>query len=268
MSLTVCLVADTLYHPQSGGHHWVYLNWALGLLALGCRVIWLERVTVNDRVPVEKTETGLVALKSRLERFGLAEGLALWCRSGEMPPGAAEGCLDLDAAADADLLLNQKYSLPPEVVGHFRRSALLDIDPGLLQLWISEGQIRPARHDAYFTIGETVGRPGARFPDAGLPWQYTPPCVALDWWPPCPAAKDAPFTTVSHWWMGDHVSAGGEVYSNDKRARGAGGPRVARPGIRGRGVNPSGLPAVRPDLSRGVQLCQALLRPAGERLGQ
>ena len=42
MSLTVCLCADTLGYLAGGGHMWVYLNWALGLRALGCRVVWLE----------------------------------------------------------------------------------------------------------------------------------------------------------------------------------------------------------------------------------
>ena len=38
MSLTVCLSAwNTLTYPKGGGHLWAYLNWALGLRALGCR---------------------------------------------------------------------------------------------------------------------------------------------------------------------------------------------------------------------------------------
>jgi len=44
MSATVCLLANALSYPEGGGHLWVYLNWALGLRALGCQVIWLERV--------------------------------------------------------------------------------------------------------------------------------------------------------------------------------------------------------------------------------
>jgi hypothetical protein len=31
----------TLGYPEGAGHLWVYLNWALSLHALGCRVIWL-----------------------------------------------------------------------------------------------------------------------------------------------------------------------------------------------------------------------------------
>ena len=40
MSVTVCLsTKKTLSYPQGGGHLWVFLNWALGLRALGCEVI-------------------------------------------------------------------------------------------------------------------------------------------------------------------------------------------------------------------------------------
>ena len=45
MSTAVCLApARTIAYPQGGGHLWVYLQWALGLRALGCRVIWLEGI--------------------------------------------------------------------------------------------------------------------------------------------------------------------------------------------------------------------------------
>ena len=217
MSRTICLSAKTLTYPQGGGHLWVYLNWALGLRALGCRVIWLE--AASPATPVAGLQNYVAGLKSRLQRYGLAESVALCSWSDTpLPAGATENCLDLDAAAEADLLLNLQYGVHPEVIARFRRSALLDIDPGLLQVWMSKGQIRVAPHDAYFSIGETVGQPGARFPDLGLPWQYTPPCVALDWWPVRPAGEDAPFTTISHWfgdeWMEDDT---GEVYANDKR---------------------------------------------------
>jgi hypothetical protein len=137
-------------------------------------------------------------------------------RCAEPPLAAA---LDLDAATEADLLLNFRYGTPPEVVGRFRRSILVDIDPGLLQVWMSASQISVARHDLYFSTGETVGRLEAKFPDAGLPWQYTPPCVALDWWPSHQAAGDAPFTTVSHWYMDEWIKdEDGEFYRNDKQS--------------------------------------------------
>jgi hypothetical protein len=41
---TVCFTAKNIYYPKGGGHFWVPLNWELGLLALGCDVIWLEPI--------------------------------------------------------------------------------------------------------------------------------------------------------------------------------------------------------------------------------
>jgi hypothetical protein len=216
MSLTVCLGANTIYYPEGGGHLWVCLNWALGLRELGCQVIWLEQVG-PDR-PLEETQRYVSLLKSRLMPYGLAERVALCAGAQEapLPPETTAGCLDLEVATQADLLLNFNYELAPSVIRRFRRSALVDIDPGLLQIWASREQLRLERHDAYFTIGETVGRRDARFPDLGLQWHYTPPCVSLTWWPPRHTPVDAPFTTVVHWFASSWTTDTTEP--DDKRA--------------------------------------------------
>jgi hypothetical protein len=213
MSTVVCLAANTLEYPEGGGHLWVYLNWALGLRALGCRVIWLE--AVESGTPTPEINRLAASLKSRLERYGLADCLALCAASGEQHHlGTSRALTDFDA----DLLLSLRYDLRPEVVSRFRRSALIDIDPGLLQIWLADGQIDMAEYDIYFTIGETVGRPGARFPDARRRWHYTPPCIALDTWPACPALPGAPFCTISHWYEDEWVEGADGYYRNDKRS--------------------------------------------------
>jgi hypothetical protein len=218
MSITVWLAANTLDYPQGSGHLWVYLNWALGLQALGCQVVWLE--SVDPHTPVHQVQALTFALKQRLEPYGLAHCLALCFRNGEpLPDTVTASCLDLEAAAQADLLLNLAYRIPPQLVERFHRSALLDIDPGLLQIWISKGEISVARHDMYFTTGETVGTPAARFPHCDLQWHYTPPIVFLPTWPPTRADSTAPYTTVSAWWGGEWlVFPRGEIFDNNKRA--------------------------------------------------
>ena len=217
---TVCLhPGGTLGYPQGGGHRWVFLNWALGLRALGCRVIWLE--TVNGKANSERLSRRIAILKEQLAAYGLGDSLALCYEAGKpLPPELADGCLQFDdAAGAADLLLNQRYGAGRALVQRFRRSALLDIDPGLLQVQVSRGWYTVAPHDLYFTIGETVGQPGARFPDLALQWQYTPPAVALDWWSPASPAPDAAFTTVAHWWTGGGIyDTPDEVSQDNKRA--------------------------------------------------
>lgn len=228
MSVTVCLApANTIGYPQGGGHLWVYLNWALSLRALGCRVIWLEGIDLDVRDPAvarrRRWRGGdvrecVVNLQARLGRYGLADAVALYSINGEPLPGdLTHGCLDLDAAATADLLLNLSHALPAPVVQRFHRSAFVDTDPGLFQVWMTTGDICVASHDLYFTIGETVGTPAAHFPDCGLRWHYTPPPVFLPQWPAVRVDPAAPYTTVTHWWGGTFEFEG-TTFSNEKRA--------------------------------------------------
>ncbi|HWP58457.1 MAG TPA: hypothetical protein VNL14_11255 [Candidatus Acidoferrales bacterium] len=218
MSSTVCVApVRTLEYPKGGGHLWEYLNWALGLRALGCKVIWLE--VVPRDAPRGEIESNVAALATRLEPYGLGNCLALYPaepRQASWPQNRE--CLDLDAAAEADLLLDFRYNTPQHVVSRFRRSALLDIDPGLSQAWVSKGRIKLTPHDLYFTTGETVGQPGSGIPDLGLKWIYTRPCVALDWWPPHRPPPDAPFTTVAHWYAGGWLEDDALAHLDDKRS--------------------------------------------------
>jgi hypothetical protein len=215
VSATVWLAARTLDTPSIGGNFWMYLNWALGLRACGCRVVWLE--AVRPETPPTVLAERFQALQRRLHFYEIDGAISLcpWSEQGTIPP-APDGAVPLEAAREADLLLDLAY-LTPSVVQRFRRSALLDIDPGLVQVWVSRGELRLAGYSHYFTLGETVGAPNALFPDCGLPWQYTPPCVALDWWPLLPAPPEAPFTAVSSWFMGDWVADENGGYPNDKR---------------------------------------------------
>jgi hypothetical protein len=119
--------------------------------------------------------------------------------------------------AGADLLLNFHYRIDPDVLARFRRTALVDIDPGLLQLWMSEGQLAVAPHDVYFTTGETVGTDDARFPDCGLPWRHIRPPVSLEHWPAANGNGDGAFTTVSSWWGDEWVVDRHGYYENNKR---------------------------------------------------
>ena len=217
MGCTVCLWANTAHYQDGGGHFWVYMNWALGLRANGCRVLWLERV--DPRRAQSEARPVIAEVKRRLERHGFADALALCSTTGAaLPDWMTREALTLEDARRADLLLNMTYGTEPEVVSAFRRTALVDIDPGVLQKWLVARTFELPRHDAYFSTGETVGRRDARFPDAGLRWLYTPPCVSLDAWHPAVPGGDAAFTTVSHWYEDGWVEGEEGFYRNDKRS--------------------------------------------------
>jgi hypothetical protein len=218
MRETVWLAANTLTYPEGGGHLWAYLNWALGLRQAGCNVVWLEHV--DPALPEAEMERLTVLLKQKLARYGLGDAMALCARDGsELPRNATANLIPLDAAGEADLFLNMAYNnLSSSVLARFRRTLLLDIDPGLLQVWISEGAVSVPRHDLYFTIGETVGKADSLFPSGEYDWIYTAPCVALENWPVLPVPADAPFTTITHWGAQEWLTYGEQSFANDKRA--------------------------------------------------
>ena len=213
--MKVCLQANSLVYPEGGGHLWVYLNWALGFQSIGCQVIWMEAICPTaDRAALQ---ADVNALRAHLEPYGFAQQIAL-CSFTEQPLPASLlfGCLDIDAALTSDLFLNVAYGNATPLIAEFRRSALLDIDPGLLQTWLATGQIAIHPHDVYFTIGETVGQKDALFPDGGLTWLYTPPCVSLDAWGVRRAPPGSAFTTITHWSGEEWVSNGDEYFLNTK----------------------------------------------------
>jgi hypothetical protein len=215
-------VANT---PRIGGHFWVYLQYAHALRQLGCEVFWLERVRC-DRADREASAAISTFLR-RMDRFGLG-GRAILYETDSAGGDGALRFIDVSPTTAetlfrrADLLLNFHYAIDPALLARFRRTALVDIDPGLLQFWISRGQIPMPPHDLYLTIGETVGTPEARFPDCGLAWIRIRPPVCLDLWPFTYDPDCRRFTTVSSWLGGEYVTEGrGEtkrvLYENDKR---------------------------------------------------
>src|SRR5216117_2417841 len=213
---------NVINFAEGGGHFWVYMQYAQALRLLGCDVYWLESFASNGNE--ESDQARLAPLLARMERFGLGRKLVLYPRR---VPGSVEGLpeeytgrnrSDAEAVFErADLLLNFHYSIAPALLARFRRTALVDIDPGLLQFWISRGQLAVPSHDFYFTTGETVGRPGCKIPDSGLPWIPIRPPVCLERWPFTFDPRCDAFTTVSIWDSSDWIVDGSEQYENTKR---------------------------------------------------
>jgi hypothetical protein len=208
--------------PEGGGHWWVYMQYALGLRQLGCEVYWLEGFRTQGNA--DQDAAALATFHARLERHGLGGKSILYLiQPNEAASEAPRRYLDrTQAQAEAiferaDLLLNFHYAINPELLVRFRRTALIDIDPGLLQFWISRRQLTVPRHDLYFTISENVGKPGGKIPDCGLNWIPIRPAVCLEQWPYVFDPRSEALTTISIWDSDDWVVDRDETYENTKR---------------------------------------------------
>ena len=223
MSTIVVSPFNVVNAPGIGGHFWVYVHYVLGLQLQGCEVFWLERF-----LPTADSDADQKRMLHFLEatrEFGLEGKVILY--KEEATPGHFSYLTTSQEAAEAtfrraECLLNFHYSAQAELLAKFSRTALIDIDPGLLQFWAGNGQIQITKHDLYFTTGETVGTPTALFPDCGIDWIHIHPAVCLEHWPYVNAPERGAFTTVSSWWggggSGEFITDGkGLVYENNKR---------------------------------------------------
>src|SRR5439155_8369673 len=203
-------------------HFWVYMQYALGLRRCGCDVYWMERFVRG--ADEGRDAAAMAAFFDRMESFGLG-GRAILISAPEAHSAWTQSVFvgmarrDVDAVIrNADLVLNFHSAVEPELLGRFRRSALVDIDPGLFQFWLSRGQLAVAPHDHYFTTGETVGEASSAIPDCGLSWSHIRPCVSLEDWESMFDPRPGAMTTVSAWSSGDWVKDDVTRYENSKRA--------------------------------------------------
>lgn len=218
----ICLSApNTLKYPD-GGHLWVFLNWALGFRSLGHQIVWLD--VQHLKLTEAQFDAKLATLRARLEPFGLQDAVALAKPDGRPLDREKElPLLPLESVLSCDLLCDHRYDLPHRLVEPFKRSMLIDIDPGQLQTALAGGTYDLAPHTSYFTIGEWTkyaDRSPPPFSTHGVHWHYTAPPVVLDQWPVTPAAPDAAMTTVSDWFMANAWAQDeqGNYYDNSKRA--------------------------------------------------
>jgi hypothetical protein len=199
---------------RAGGHFWVYAQYVDALRRLGCDVWWLEELPPPRP---GSTDAGRAAtLLTRLRPFGLADRVVLY--RWEDDPGEPTYLVPDPVTARAvikraDLLLNFHYAMPGALLDRFRRTALVDIDPGMLQLWWHHGHLRVQPHDVHFSIGEHLD--GAV---PGVDWVHCPPVVSLSRWPYRFDPASRAFTSVTSWSSRAYVTlADGSTMDANKR---------------------------------------------------
>lgn len=204
-------------YPQAGGLWSLFLQYLLGLADLGHDVLWLElyRATGDERRDRELIDGFFARMHSwgvghRCALLAYEKGDDLQSLENATLHGTTKEALE-GRCRSSDLLLNFACALREPLLSLFKRRALVDVDPGHLQVSALDWDLGLADHDVFFTIGMKVGVPDCQVPTLGLKWNRFPPVVYLPIWEALPdPGPQAPFTSVTQWnweeiWLGERV---------------------------------------------------------------
>jgi hypothetical protein len=201
---TIVVAGSVAQRPGNGGHTWVFLQYLLGFRKLGWEVLFLDRLEPEMCVDAAGAPSSVEAsvniayLDRVFDAFGLGDRFAV-LHGGERTVGIPRARV-LDEVGRAALVLNVNgFFEDPEVLSSAALRVYLDIDPGFPHMWRALGLHDAFRdHDAYVTVGESVGQSECTIPTGGIDWITTPQPVVLEHWP-AQAGPGRAFTSVGSW---------------------------------------------------------------------
>jgi hypothetical protein len=216
------VVMGYLIRGPIGGLAWHYLQYVMGLAALGHEVLYLEDSddydSCYDPALNERTTNptyGLAFADDAFRGVGLGGCWAFhdshtmrWF--GPRADRVPEFC----RTADVCLNISGMNPIRPWVESIPVR-VLIDTDPAFTQikhLTDDDASQLAHRHNVFFTFAENLPAGRSEVPDDGLPWQATRQPVVLDAWPVVPAPKDGKYTSVLLWESYDARQYGGREY--------------------------------------------------------
>jgi hypothetical protein len=200
-----------------GGVTWDYLQYALGLRALGHDVYYLED---TGQWPYNPSEDGTSAgcdfnvryLAGIMDRFGFRDR---WCYRFPWGPEwfGLEDRRRTEILDTADLIINVSGTLrAPGELGGRARLVYVDSDPVFTQVKLARGQedfrALVDCHDVHFTFAERGRR---ALPETGHDWLPTRQPIALDEWTHDEKPRDV-FTTVMNWTSYNAIEFEGRSY--------------------------------------------------------
>ena len=193
---------------------WCGLQYAAGLRALGVEVFWLDLLGSNrTREHAATAEQMIEQFQPQFERFHLGDHWAVrYDDQGAIRYFGMSQKEVTAVCADCDLLINLSGHLQDDdLLGHIKRRAYIDLDPGFTQIWANQVEMGLHKFNLFFTVGWNVARSDFPVPARGIQWQPFFPPVALDFWPMQTEPPIRPFTTVAQW-RGENASWGNDHY--------------------------------------------------------
>ncbi len=201
---------------QAGGVTWDYLQYVLGLAAMGHDVFYIEdtRLWPVYQQPTDDAgdcSTNVAYLAGVMPAFGLDARWAYRDEASGETFGLSASRVD-EILRSADVLLNISCATPlRDAYMGIPARVLIDSDPMFTQIQAHNaegftpgaGVMRAAvqAHTHHFTFGEAFGQPGCRMPVGDVAWHPTRQPICLDRWTPSPMQDGdlATFTTVMNW---------------------------------------------------------------------
>ncbi len=198
-----------------------YLQYVLGLRALGFEVLYLEDTGSWYYDPetdsmVENVALPLEYLDKTMAAYGMDECWTFVDHRGQIHGQAGRKFEEFLRTSTLFInvtgagLLRDSYRRIPH-------RAYVDTDPGYIQMRIANGSEKDLDHlrghTSHFSFGCNIGLAGCRIPTVGFSWRPTVQPLCLELWPVWPpATRAAPFTTVLKWQTYDPVEYEGETY--------------------------------------------------------
>jgi hypothetical protein len=205
LSGTIVVAGSVAQRPGNGGHTWVFLQYLLGFRKLGWEVLFLDRlepemcIDAQGRPAPPERSFNVSYLDRVLREFSLHDRYSVFHGAGQTIGLSRE--VVLREVAEAALVLNVNgFFDDEEVLAKASLRVYFDIDPGFAQMWRALG-LHDAfvGHDAYVTVGESVGLPECTIPTGGIDWITTPQPVVLEHWPGQHDSGSGAFTSVGSW---------------------------------------------------------------------
>jgi hypothetical protein len=222
--MRIILGNSSLAKYFEGGGHWSwFLQYPMALKAAGHDLLWLELLECSGNRDQDLRR--IRGFYDRLAPYDLARDctVLLFNHSLNSQPFEDAEVFGADtrdlarSISEADLLLNFACALRQPLLSLFKRRALLDFDPGHLQVSALTCDLNIPDHEVLMTIGARINAPDSEIPRLGLRWQTFEPMVYLPTWQAHPdPGRNAPFTSMTQWkWEELHYN--GKVLSVSKR---------------------------------------------------
>jgi hypothetical protein len=214
---TVALSSYAVQFPVGGYFSWV-LQWLVGLRDLGYDVWFVERASHAGSCFDPPSNTmgddcsyGTSSLHGLLDRFSLGDR---WCfvdAHGKYHGQSRSTIENVLGGADLYIDMGANGTWDDETKSA-RRRVYVDGEPGFTQMKWALGGEPAATYDAYYTVGQNIGKPSNRVPTSGVAWRPLLYPVVTSMFPVVAPPADAPFTTVMSWSAHDRLDFEGVTY--------------------------------------------------------